>query len=88
MISIMNVSSKGQVVIPEEIRKKLAIKAGSKLVVIEKNGTLVLKKEEELAKHMEEDEKRETAGWLSLAEKSLREVWDNPKDDKVWNKYL
>ena len=32
----------------------------------------------------EEQEKR---GWSIIAEKSLRKIWDNESDDKVWNKY-
>lgn len=32
--------------------------------------------------------KREKYGWLVLAEKSLNKMWDNKKDDGVWNKYL
>ena len=30
----------------------------------------------------------EEKGWTALAEGSLREVWDNKKDDEVWQKYL
>ena len=30
----------------------------------------------------------EEKGWNVLAEESLREVWDNEKDDRVWQKYL
>lgn len=38
----VTVSSKFQVVIPEEIRKKIGIKAKQKMVVIEKDGVLHL----------------------------------------------
>ena len=30
----------------------------------------------------------EEKGWVTLAEESLKEVWDNEKDAKVWQKYL
>lgn len=30
--------------------------------------------------------KKEKIGWLVLAEKSLDKIWNNKKDDKVWNK--
>ena len=30
----------------------------------------------------------EEKGWNTLAEESLKEVWDNKKDEKVWLKYL
>ena len=31
---------------------------------------------------------KEEKGWDALAEESLKEVWDNEKDAKVWQKYL
>lgn len=31
---------------------------------------------------------KEKQGWMALAEKSLQKIWENKKDDKVWNKYL
>ena len=36
-------SSKGQVVIPEEIRKRLGLKAGSQFVVVGEKDTVILK---------------------------------------------
>jgi AbrB family looped-hinge helix DNA binding protein len=36
-------SSKGQVVIPEEIRKRLGLKAGSRFVVVGDKDTVILK---------------------------------------------
>lgn len=88
MIEVINVSSKGQIVIPERIRAELEIKEGSRLVLIERAGTILLKKEESISKQLEEMEKREEKGWAMLAEKSLYEVWDNPKDEAHWKKYL
>lgn len=35
-----------------------------------------------------ERNKKEKMGWLVLAEKSLKEIWNNKKDDEVWGKYL
>ena len=32
--------------------------------------------------------KKEKIGWMILAEKSMRKMWDNKKDDEIWNKYL
>jgi metal-responsive CopG/Arc/MetJ family transcriptional regulator len=32
--------------------------------------------------------KKEKIGWLVLAEKSMKKIWDNKKDDEVWNNYL
>jgi AbrB family looped-hinge helix DNA binding protein len=36
-------SSKGQVVIPEEIRKRLGLKAGTQFVVVAENDTVIMK---------------------------------------------
>ena len=87
-IEVVNVSSRGQIVIPEKIRKNLGIKRGSKLVAIEKNGTLILKREGDLIKMLDNAGKSEEAGWLALAEHSLSKIWDNKKDEKAWGKYL
>ena len=35
-----------------------------------------------------ESNKKEKAGWLILAQKSMEKIWDNKKDDEVWSKYL
>lgn len=87
-IGIVNVSSRGQIVIPEKFRKNLRIKEGSKLLIIEKDGTLILKKESDVVNKLEDMDKREESGWLALAEQSLSAIWDNKKDEKVWSKYL
>jgi len=87
MIEVIHVSSRGQIVIPEKVRKNLGIKSGSKLILLEKGEDIILKKEEQVLQHLE-DPHQETIGWLALAEQSLREVWDNPKDEEVWKKYL
>ena len=46
---IIKVSSKGQVVIPSEVRKKLGVKGGEKLLVLTRNGDILLRKTEELS---------------------------------------
>ena len=38
-------------------------------------------------KNIEQNEK-ERAGWLALAEQTLRKTWDNPEDEETWQKYL
>ncbi len=52
-ISITKLSSKGQVVIPQEMRKNL--KEGDKLIIMQNNGQIILKKAEEFSKNIEED---------------------------------
>ncbi len=31
---------------------------------------------------------KEKIGWMIIAEKFMKKIWDNEKDDEVWNKYL
>ena len=87
-IDVINVSSRGQIVIPEKIRNSMGIKEGSKLIVIERNDELVLKKESDILRQLETSDKKEESGWLALAEHSLNKIWDNKKDDEAWSRYL
>lgn len=87
-IEIVNVSSRGQIVIPQRMRKSLGIKHGAKLVAIEKNGVLMLKNESDVVKKLEKSGNKEESGWLALAEQSLKEIWDNKKDEEAWGRYL
>ena len=42
-LATTKMSSKGQIIIPEEIRKRLGLKAGSQFVVVGNKDTLILK---------------------------------------------
>ena len=33
-------------------------------------------------------ELEEKIGWIILSKKSLNKIWNNRKDDKVWNRYF
>ena len=46
---IIKVSPKGQIVIPKEIRKKLGVRGGEKLLVLTRNGDILLRKTEEVS---------------------------------------
>ena len=46
-IEVTSLSSKGQVVIPQKIRKTMKLKPGKKFVVIHKDDTIILKTVEE-----------------------------------------
>lgn len=52
-ISITKISSKGQVVIPQEMRKSLV--EGDKLVVMQNKDQIILKKVSDFSKNLEED---------------------------------
>jgi AbrB family looped-hinge helix DNA binding protein len=53
MIEITRMSSKGQVVIPQELRK--GFNEGDKIVVIRNDKQIILKKADDFAKNIEED---------------------------------
>ncbi|PJC44518.1 AbrB family transcriptional regulator [Candidatus Pacearchaeota archaeon CG_4_9_14_0_2_um_filter_39_13] len=61
-------SSRGQVVIPLDMRKD--IKEGEKLIVIKRDDEIILKKSIS-----------ETALW---SEKSLAKTWLNEEEDEAW----
>lgn len=52
-INITRMSSKGQVVIPLDIRE--GFKEGEKLVIIRNKNQIILKKEKDFSKNLEED---------------------------------
>lgn len=83
MMKIVTVSGKGQISIPREIRKQLAVEKGSKLVIVLEGKKLLIRKVSDVSQSMEggfEDVVR-------YSERSLEEIWDNREDD-VWNRYL
>ena len=65
-IALTKMSSKGQVVIPSELRKN--IKEGETLMIIKNDNQLIIKKASELDKKMKED--------LEFAKKT-EEAWKN-----------
>lgn len=46
---VIKLSSKGQIVIPREIRKKLGMKGGEKLLVLTCDGDILLRKTQEMS---------------------------------------
>ena len=46
---IIKVSSKGQIVIPREVRKKLGMRGGEKLIVLTRDGDILLRRAQELS---------------------------------------
>jgi AbrB family looped-hinge helix DNA binding protein len=46
---VIRVSSKGQIVIPREVRKKLGVKGGEKLLVLTRDGDILLRKAKDLS---------------------------------------
>jgi len=67
-IDTTKMSSRGQVVIPVDMRKD--IKEGEKLIVIRKDDEIILKKD--------------ISEWTLLSEKSLAKTWLNKEEDEAW----
>ncbi len=67
-IDTTKMSSRGQIVIPRDLRE--GINAGEKLIVIRKKDEIILKKS-----------LPENALW---SEKSLSKTWLNKEEDEIW----
>ncbi len=70
IIDTTKMSSRGQVVIPWDLRKDLNLREGDKLIVIKKDDEIILKKSVPIS-----------ALW---SEKSLAKTWLNKEEDEIW----
>jgi AbrB family looped-hinge helix DNA binding protein len=84
MMEIATVSTKGQVVIPEQFRKMLNISSGSRVIFREKQGILFIELEDSILHKMAELEEKQD--WERLGLQQLRKDWDNEIDEQ-WDKY-
>jgi len=78
-IDITKMSSKGQVVIPQELRKDIA--DGDKLVVIRNQDQIILKKANKFDKNLEEDlkfAKRTEKAWKEIEKGRFKRM--SPQD--------
>jgi len=95
-MEIITTSSRGQIVIPEKIRKKHKIKEGTKFVLLEEDDKLILEKEDKFESVIKADiiRKRkilqgkdaETLNLILASEKSSAKEWGS-KEDEIWDKY-
>ena len=58
MLETIKVSSRGQIVIPEKVRKDFNIEEGTKLILVEQGTKLILETEQNFTKHLKETEKK------------------------------
>lgn len=84
-LETINVSSRGQIVIPERLRVKMKIKQGSKLVMLQDGGRIIMQTEESFLSCLRAAEEKK--GWREISQKSLAKAWSNKKDDEAWKKY-
>ena len=96
---ISKIEPNGAVTLPKDIRNELGLRKGSYVMLSVLNNLLVIMKINknfyELTKRMEKAKKKieksninEGINWNKLAGESLKEVWGNKKDSRVWQKYL
>jgi len=75
-VEIITVSGKGQIVLPKNVREELNINQGTKLLLVEKKGQIILSKTDEVLKKIP---------FTSLAsEKSLAKDWLSKREEKAW----
>ena len=79
-VHVVRISSRGQIVLPEEVLKRHGIGRGTDLVVIESGDALVLRKKADVEGIL----KDEFGPLLRASEEALRELWENSEDD-VWD---
>ena len=79
----VTVSGKGQISIPQEIRKHLGVEKGSKLVVVLKDKKLLIYKASDISQSIEDG----FDDMVQHSELSLKKIWDN-EEDEVWNRCL
>jgi bifunctional DNA-binding transcriptional regulator/antitoxin component of YhaV-PrlF toxin-antitoxin module len=77
---VVRMSSRGQILIPKEVRRKHQLDKDTDLLLQDAGGILILRKK----KHVDKALRSEFYPLLKASEKSLGELWDNPEDD-VWN---
>ena len=78
-IRSVNINERGQIVIPEDIRNDIGVKGGETLILIQKMGEVIIKKESDVLDTLESEE----SFWKILSAESMKGAWD--KEDEVWD---
>jgi AbrB family looped-hinge helix DNA binding protein len=79
-VHVVKMSSKGQVVIPKEVRERHRLGRDEDLVLLESGEALILRKKTDVEGILRD----EFVPLLRASERALKDLWDNPEDD-VWN---
>ena len=78
-VQTVRVSDRGQIVIPARIRRRLGLRKGSTLVLIENHGRIMLTRGERVV-----DLPAEFSGLLKHTDARFKELWANEADE-VWD---
>lgn len=72
-------NDRGQVVIPEEMRRQLGLEGDSVLVLVKRGGEILVRREEDVL--------AELGGfWSSVAHRALDRAWG--EEDDVWDEHF
>ena len=80
IIKTVKLSGKGQIAIPQDMRREAKLKKGDKLIVIEDDGKLMLEKAEKISARVKDDFK----DMLRNSERVAEKLWSN-KADEIWD---
>lgn len=75
-IRTVKVNERGQIVIPEDLRKELGIEPNTVLVLLGKGKEIMIRREEDLLADLDEV-------WRKATHRALDEAWD--KEDEIWD---
>jgi antitoxin PrlF len=78
-VDIVTLSSKGQIVIPSKIRRKLSLKEGDSLMIIEERDTIRLQPLVNISELWGIDQMKNTKTLL----KEMRREWDHELEEKT-----
>lgn len=76
MLRAVRVNERGQLVIPEEVRTALGIEGGTVLVLVKRGDEIVLRREEDVLKELEDS-------WRKITHRALERAWED--EDEVWD---
>lgn len=81
---VTTISEKGQVVIPQSLRKELKIKPGTKFIVFGRGDTVIMKRFEipDLRKEWDEIFKKMDEKGLKISEKEIQEEIDSVRRER------
>jgi len=84
-VDVITVSSRGQVSIPAEVRRKIGLEGGEKLLVVSQDDNILLKKLDEsfVEKSMKDilEPMQKEAGKAGLSEEDAEELIDEHRKD-------
>jgi len=80
IVRIATVSAKGQLAIPIDIRKAAGIEKGSDLLILYKDGKILVEPAELLSSRADDD----MEDWKLLTRKAMERAWDD-EADAIWD---